>query len=440
MENREIVIVGGGFAGVCAAMGAASVVRRRRATGRVGITLVSSGDALVIRPRLYESDLGGVCVPLSRVLSPVGVRHRRASVENVDLGRRLLTLTGERREELAYDQLTLCTGSRARAAAGCGGAHGVDTFEQASALRRAIAALTAAPGGSFSATVIGAGFTGIELAAELAGTPEPAARSAAPRSGGRVNLIERAAAVAPEFGPTARAVITDALSRLGVQTHTGVSVSQVLPGGVRLDDGALLETDLVIWTGGPTASPLGEQLGVELGPLGRIPVGSHMNTAIEGVWAAGDCAHVTVDDEHFAPMSCQHAIPQGRQAGENAAAALLGGRPGRYRQHLYLTCLDLGAEGALLTRGFDRDEIVATGELGKRFKRFINRSYIYPPAGGEIDALLKLGKGGRSGPLAASVQARALSNDRLRAAVVSRGRDLAATYAAAAEPSRSGTC
>ncbi len=81
MRQKRIVIVGGGFAGVWAAMGAARKLDEQSRRGDVRITLVHD-DALVIRPRLYESDLSGVRVPLSEVLSPVAVDHRRALVES----------------------------------------------------------------------------------------------------------------------------------------------------------------------------------------------------------------------------------------------------------------------------------------------------------------------------------------------------------------------
>ena len=78
MEQKRIIIVGGGFAGVWAAMGAARKLAEKSGGDDVRITLVSPDDALVIRPRLYESDLSGVRVPLSEVLSPVAVEHRQA--------------------------------------------------------------------------------------------------------------------------------------------------------------------------------------------------------------------------------------------------------------------------------------------------------------------------------------------------------------------------
>lgn len=429
MRQKRIVIVGGGFAGVWAAMGAARLLRSEGAEDGVRVTLVSPGDALVIRPRLYESDLSGVRVPLSRVLAPVQIDHREALVESIDVAGRRLTLGPRSRGEIEYDQLVLCAGSRTRLPEGAEGIHSVDTYEQALAMHQAIAALGDRPGAPFSATIVGAGFTGIEVAAELSDWLRAIARGAgASAADVSVRLLDQAMTVAPEFGPRARLVIEDALDSLGVSIQVGVSVTRADADGVTLAGGGRIDRGLTVWAGGQRASALNEQLGLPLDAHGRLPLDSHLATGIDGIWAAGDSACVSVDGDNLAMMSCQQAMPQGRQAGENAAAAILGRSPGSYAQPLYLTCLDLGSAGGLLTCGHERDTIIASGQHGKSFKRFINRSLIYPPASGDAGEVLELGKLTTPGPKAARLQLMALRNDTLRRAIVSRGVDRAEQY------------
>ncbi len=406
-------------------MGAGALLRSRRAEDRVSITLVNPDRALVIRPRLYEADLSGVRVPLRDVLSPLGVEQRLARVETVDTDRRNLILGGGSPGELEYDQLVLCAGSWLRLPDGFESVHCADTYEQAVALHEAVAGLGEHPGATPSVTIVGAGFTGLELAAELADM----LRAAGVPSGARVHLVDQARAVAPEFGPSSRAVIEGALRSLGVQIHTGVAVSHADGDGVTLADGKRIDSSITVWAAGPTASALNEQLGLPLDEQGRVEVDRHMATHIDGVWAAGDSVRVTVDGEHLALMSCQHAMPQGRQAGENAAAAAIGRALGEYRQPMYITCLDLGSAGALLTRGFEREIVLAAGAHAKRFKRFINRSNIYPPTA-SVDELLKLGKTSPPGPLTAAIQTRALRSKAVRNSVAAGGEDHAVRYAA----------
>ena len=400
MNKQQIVIVGAGFAGVSAALGAAAEAHRLGARDRVRIELTAPGEHLVIRPRLYERELGGVRVPLEEILTPLGVEHVRETVSDL--------------RALRYDQLVLCAGSRRAEPLRGAIDHGVDTYEEALALREALAALAPARA---RVAVVGAGFTGIELAAELASEAD-------------VQLIAAGPLVAPDFGLRARERIVEALRGLNVTTHTGCPVERSDAYGVTLADGRRIGADIVVWATGPRASLLHEQLGVALDELGRVPVDEHLAAAVADVWVAGDGARARVDREHDAVMSCQQAMPQGRRAGANAVRAALGRRARVYRQPLYSTCLDLGAAGALVATGFDRDHVVSFGPEAKRVKRFINRSLIYPPIGAGAGPLLKLGQSGTAGPTLAAIQRRALSSATIRRLITQSAPDRAALLAA----------
>ena len=90
------------------------------------------------------------------------------------------------------------------------------------------------------------------------------------------------------------------------------------------------------------------------------------------------------DGGHRTLMSCQHALATGRVAGENAARDLLGQALLTYRHPRYITCLDLGASGAVVTDGWDR-RLRMVGAEAKSLKRKINEEMIYPPTGsGEV--------------------------------------------------------
>ena len=87
-------------------------------------------------------------------------------------------------------------------------------------------------------------------------------------------------------------------------------------------------------------------------------------------------------------LSCQHALQLGRVAGENAARDLLGLPLVPYEQLRYVTCLDLGRSGAVLTQGWDR-AVVMEGPDAKAVKRKINTEIIYPPIGATAEVLLR---------------------------------------------------
>jgi NADH:ubiquinone reductase (H+-translocating) len=132
------------------------------------------------------------------------------------------------------------------------------------------------------------------------------------------------------------------------------------------------------------ASPLAAKISTRADGLGRIAVTPELRVVgngagIDSVFAAGDVAHATADGDHAILQSCQHAQVTGRFAGYNAAADLADLPLQAYRQPLYTTCLDLGASGAVLTKGWSRT-VEATGEIAKAIKRRINTQLIYPPA------------------------------------------------------------
>ncbi len=430
MSQKRILIVGGGFAGVHAAIGAVEVLRSASGSA-VSVELVSPEPDLVIRPRLYESDLSGARVPLTGVLGSIGVRHRCARVTEIDVERRTVQLD-DRREPVGFDQLVVAAGGRLALPAGTE-VHSADTYTEAVALRRAIGSVAREGDPRPGVIVVGGGFTGLELSAEIASGPECAARSVTRPTGAHVMLIEQRRELAPDFGPRARAVIDGALRALGVEVRTGVQVSEARSDGVVLDSGERLDAKLVVWSAGPRASALTDQIPGRRDRLGRLHVDRFLATEVEGIWACGDCAAARVDREHVAVMSCQQAMPQGRRAGENAALTLLGRPPRGYRQSLYLTCLDLGAFGALLTCGFERNTILAAGPGAKEFKRYINRSRIYPPASSDPERVLEWGRTPPSGSALAALSRLALRSSAIRRRITGSAEDRASVFGTSAD-------
>ncbi|HEU5061200.1 MAG TPA: FAD-dependent oxidoreductase, partial [Kofleriaceae bacterium] len=248
----EIIIVGGGFAGVWAAL-AASAARRRIGAdaSSVAVTLVSRDPWLTIRPRLYESSLDQTRVPLDSILAPAAVGYLAGEVNAIDAAARTVTVSaasGPR--DVPYDRLILAAGSQVHlpAIAGIERARSVDTFAQAAALGRHLAALPGLPdrAGRFTAVVVGAGFTGIEVASELASR----VRTLAGPRRGEVVLVDRAPAVAGDLGPDARRHVEQALAALDIEWRPGAAVSAIAADGVALASGDFIPAATTVWTGG----------------------------------------------------------------------------------------------------------------------------------------------------------------------------------------------
>ncbi|WP_298240573.1 NAD(P)/FAD-dependent oxidoreductase [uncultured Bradyrhizobium sp.] len=385
----RIVVLGAGFAGLWAAIGAARKRDEIGANGDIEIHLVDRNPYHNIRVRNYEADLDEVALPLGRLLDPIGVSHGLGEVEAIDpLHRRISLLTSGGEEVLAYDRLVLALGSevmRPDIPGLAAHAFDVDTYAAALRLEDHLASLgrSAPSPGRSTVVVVGAGFTGIEVAAEMA---DRLARAGITGSR-RVVLVDSNPAVGATIGAHARPVIETALASLEVETRLGVRVASVEAAGVHLSSGEFVAAQTVIWCAGMRASPLAASFPDARDRLGRLLVDPFMRVAdVGGVFAAGDVASSVVDGLHPTVMSCQFARPMGRFAGHNVVADLVGLPMLPLRIDWYVTVLDLGGWGALYTEGWDR-EVKTTGAAAKATKQTINRQRIYPPLSGRKDEL-----------------------------------------------------
>lgn len=384
----EILVIGGGFAGLWAALGAA----RKRGelgidAGEMCIRLVNRDPWHVIRVRTYEPDLSDVRVDLGAVLRTAGIDLVLGSVTDLDPAARRVVIDGaDGREALAYDGLVLAAGSAVPKPGLASAAHDVDTYDGGAALNAHVAGLPvhhADHPARGTAVVIGAGLTGIEAACELPGKMR-AAGIASPR----VILADRDPHIGSNMGTEARAVIATALDAQGIETRTGIVVAGIDRDGVRLASGETIDAATVVWTAGMRASLLAGALGLPLDQFGRLPVDPTMAVAgVDGIYAAGDIAASEMAPGHASVMSCQHGRPMGRFAGHNVVAGLAGHDRLPLAIPSYGTCLDLGPWGAVITEGWER-RVVASGAEAKPTKQMINRIRIYPPQGADRANLL----------------------------------------------------
>ena len=385
----RIVVLGAGFAGLWAAIAAARKRDEIGANGDIEIHLVDRNPYHNIRVRNYEADLGEVAIPLPQLLDPVGVSHGIGEVEAIDPVRREISLVTSGGDQLlAYDRLVLALGSEVMRPDIPGlakHAFDVDTYAAALRLEDHLVSLgrsMPAPGRS-TVVVVGAGFTGIEVAAEMSGRLARAGITGSRR----VILVDPNPVVGATIGAHAQPVIETALSSLEVETRLGVRVVSVEAAGMRLSSGEFIPAQTVIWCAGMRASPLAASFSDARDRLGRLLVDPFMRVAdLGGVFAAGDVASSVVDGLHPTVMSCQFARPMGRFAGHNVVADLAGLPMLPLRIDWYVTVLDLGGWGALYTEGWDR-EVRATGAAAKVTKQTINRKRIYPPLTGSKDEL-----------------------------------------------------
>ena len=144
--------------------------------------------------------------------------------------------------------------------------------------------------------IIGAGATGVELAAELHRTTREVVAYGLQRVNADKDLklivIEAAARILPSLPERLSDASEELLRGLGVDVHTNAKVAEVLPGGVKLVDGRLLPAELVVWAAGVKAADfLANLAGLETNRINQLVVRPTLQTSRDdNVFAIGDCA------------------------------------------------------------------------------------------------------------------------------------------------------
>lgn len=395
MASKKIVVLGGGFAGLWSAVGAARKLDELKVSSDdVEVILVNRDEFHGIRVRNYETDITDARLPLDTVLRPIGVTRVEGNVAGIDLQNASVTINSNDDEQrLCFDRLVFALGSqlvRPNIPGLADHSFDVDTYRGAARLENHLQRLPNLPASTsqWTAVVVGGGLTGIEIACEM-GTR---LRAIQPQENSshdvRVILVDHKPWIGSDMGDSARPVIDEALKQLGVETRVGVRVVAMDENSIALSSSEIIPAATVIWCAGVRANPLTSQFPVTLDGVGRLPVDEYLRVReISNVFAAGDSAAALLDASHRSVMSCQHSRPMGRFAGHNVVCDLLGQPMLPLHIDWYVTVLDLGPWGAVYTTGWDRT-VFAQGAAAKTTKQEINHRRIYPPMDGNREAIL----------------------------------------------------
>jgi NADH dehydrogenase len=382
--KQHILVVGAGFGGMWTALSATRLFDIHQHDG-VDVTVLAPQAELRVRPRFYEPNAHQLAAPIGDLLDAVGVKFIKGAAKTIDVQQKTVGYVDAAgaHQVCSYDKLVLATGSGLALPNTPGVAEhafDVDQIEQAVRLENHLKSLVNLPTSKARNTVVvaGGGFTGIETATEM---PARLRAIFGEEADFEVIIVDRGEKVGASMGTEIAKSIAEASTELGVKWHLKSSVVAVDENGVTLADGQRIEANTVVWTTGVRASSLTEQIPAERDHLGRLHVDAHLKViGQDDIFATGDVAYAATDEiGNYALMTCQHAISLGRHAGNNVAAQILGVDPTPYSQPKYVTCLDLGAWGAVYTEGWDRQVKLVTEE-GKSLKTQINTVWIYPPA------------------------------------------------------------
>lgn len=373
-EKVEVVVIGGGYAGVSAAN------RLARREG-VAVTMVNPRREFVERIRLHQLVTGSddAVEGFDEVLGGnVGLVVDSAT--GIDAAQRQVSLAGG--GTLGYDYLVYAVGSGAAVPDAAGAAqfaYSVTFLDGAQRLRSALAAAPA----TAPVVVVGAGATGMETAAELA-------------ERGREVTMVCGPVLGPSLHPRVRRVVTRRFAELGVTLVEGVMVQEVTRDAVRLDDGRELPSAVTIWTAGFRVPDLAARSGLRTDPDGRLLTDATLTSVDDPhIVAAGDAAAMV--DRPFR-MSCQAAVQLGPGAAATVLRRIEGKAPGPVRLLSAGQCLSLGRNVGVTQLAHLDDRVNALhigGRLGATIKEFVCRSTVSLLAFGARRASSRAAQGDR---------------------------------------------
>jgi NADH:ubiquinone reductase (H+-translocating) len=342
MKKTKIVIAGGGFAGLYAAIHFDKTLARRT---DVEVTLVSRENFILFTPMLHEvaaGDLypGDIVNPLRRILRHV--KFVDAEVQAIDLDARRVHCTSgveDRELEFEFDHLLLTLGSETNFFNMDGvrdWSVTMKSLSDAALLRnRVVALLEEASLQSDEAVrqrlltfvTAGGGFSGTETTGAVNDFVRETVRYYPQLREEliRIVVIHPGKFILPELGEELGRYAERKLRERKVEVIKGARVANYDGALVSLSDGTSIPTATLIWTAGVKPSPVISSLPCQK-ERGRLLVNEYLAVpGVSGLWAAGDCAAVpTGKPGEFYPPTAQHGLREGVTVAKNIEAAILG--------------------------------------------------------------------------------------------------------------------
>jgi len=346
-KKTKILVVGGGFGGLETVN---TLEKQFSNDDNIEITLVNRNNYLIFTSMLAEVVASSIepqhcVVPLRECLNKASFKE--LEVKNIDLDNKKVECFHYHSNEsyiLDYDFLVLALGSKS-------GFHGVPGAEEytfplknladAMVLRSHVIDMFESADLEFEEStkrklltfvVVGGGYTGIEVAAELNDFIDSSRRYYHNISSEKVKVVvvDPGDRIMHEMSESLAEYGLQLLKKRGMEFRLNTRVSKVTTHGLEFEGGDLIETCTPIWAAGTSPQSVIANLPCA-DKRGRIEVNEYFEVdGYPGVWAIGDCAQIKdPESDKPYPPTAQLAIREGRRLGENITSQINGNGTGK---------------------------------------------------------------------------------------------------------------
>jgi NADH dehydrogenase len=385
MSELTCIIIGGGYAGINAAKEIQKNLKKKENKRSIKLILIDKNPyhlrkVLLFRPAAGNQD---ITVPLTQLL-PQEVLFIQATVTKIESeAKRLLYQDAEGYENsMSYDILVMAVGSIVRQPYPIQGGLSLDGLESAWKIREAWRTnLKKAVKETnmderqrlMTIAVAGAGISGIETSAELAYYVRKDAEHLGLGSEKvRINLINTNERLFPE-GPAKLAFkLESSLKASGVTIYHQSRVLEEKDGRLTLSSGETMSIGLCVWTLGLLPNPILQNIGLPVTSDGYVIVdASYRVQGTQDVYSIGDCARI-VDPAsgQVDGKTCKEATAQATRLGKILLADLIGCLAPSHKGFIDFFCFGLGPEKGIVWINKWEIDIIITGNLGKKIRKF----------------------------------------------------------------------
>ena len=382
----KVVIIGGGYAGIYA-------LRELVKNKNIKITLIDQNTFHNLQPEVYDliankSSIADVTVDLTTLC--MGFNHSYLEYKNLkvrkidEVSKKIYT---EEQEIVEFDYLIIAAGTRTffpPVVPGLNGAHDIKKLPWAMFFKQSYEDQLfkkiqdeAKKCDDTHIVVVGAGLSGVEIAAEMAYNSKMFfKRGNFTCDNLKISLISSADTILPGLAPELIKMSHDRLKSLGINIITGTKLEKCEENFAHLSNGTKINHSFLIFTGGVEASKITETLDVKKNQKGQFIVNEFMQTDIHpNIFAIGDVAEIKNSKEEVMPPNVTMARISGINAGKNILNLIRNKKLVKCEPKLDGVLIALGGKYAA---GSIYDLFYVKGRLAYEIKHYVFTSYRKP--------------------------------------------------------------